>query len=59
MTIIDILFLITGILLVSWASIAAYIVVQDRAERRAWQQAEELKRWRQTIDAYRRIAEND
>lgn len=59
MTILEWLYTITGILLISWASIAGYIWLQDRAERKAWQQAEELRRWRQTIEAYRRIAERD
>lgn len=59
MTAINLLFAGTAVLLVSWASIAIYILVQDHAERKAWQRSEEYRRWRQTIDAYRRISEQD
>lgn len=59
MNIINVLFGVTAAVLVAWSSIAVYILLQDRAERRAWQRSEEARRWRQTIDAYRRISEQD
>jgi len=53
------LFAITATLLVVWLSIALYIVAGDMKQRREWRRQEDLRRWRQTIDAYRRIAEQD
>jgi len=53
------LFAITATLLVVWLSIAIYIVAGDMKQRREWRRQEDLRRWRQTIDAYRRIAEQD
>ena len=46
-------------LLVAWLSIAIYIVTGDMRKRREWRRQDDLRRWRQTIDAYRRIAEQD
>jgi len=59
MNIIHALFAITATLLIAWLSIAIYIVTGDMRERREWRRQDDLRRWRQTIDAYRRIAEQD
>ena len=59
MNIIHTLFAITATLLVAWLSIAIYIVAGDMKQRREWRRQDDLRRWRQTIDAYRRIAEQD
>ena len=59
MNVIHALFAITATLLVAWLSIAIYIVAGDLKQRREWRRQDDLRRWRQNIDAYRRIAEQD
>jgi len=49
----------TLILLLSWLSVATFIVVTDWQARRDRARQEEMRRWRQMIDAYRRIAEQE
>jgi hypothetical protein len=46
-------------LLVAWLSVLAYIVTIDWHARKEKQRREELYRWRQTVDAYRRIYEQE
>lgn len=49
----------TAVLLVSWTAIAAYIVITDWRERRRAHYEADLRRWRQTVDAMRRLYEQD
>ena len=46
-------------LLVAWLSVLAYIVTIDWRARKEKQRREELYRWRQTVDALRRIYEQE
>ena len=46
-------------LLVAWLSVLAYIVMIDWQARRDQQRRDDLHRWRQTVDAYRRIYEQE
>jgi hypothetical protein len=46
-------------LLVGWLSVLAYIVTIDWQARREQQRRDELHRWRQTVDALRRIYEQE
>ena len=46
-------------LIVAWLSVLAYIVTIDWQARKEKQRREELFRWRQTVDAYRRIYEQE
>jgi len=46
-------------LLVAWLSVLAYIVTIDWQARRDQQRRDDLHRWRQTVDAYRRIYEQE
>jgi purine-cytosine permease-like protein len=46
-------------LLVAWLSVLAYIVIIDWHARKEKQRREELYRWRQTVDALRRIYEQE
>ena len=46
-------------LLVAWLSVLAYIVTIDWQARRDQQRRDDLHRWRQTVDALRRIYEQE
>ena len=44
---------------VGWGLIAIPVLLEDRAARRRWQLEDERYRWQQTIDAMRRMYEDD
>lgn len=59
MSIIDWLFTLTGLLLVSYIGVGGYIVVTDRRERRAWEAEDARREWREFVDAMRRLEQQD
>ena len=59
MTVIDWLFAGTAVLCLAWLVTAVAIIVGDRRDRRAWEQADARAEWRAFVDAMRRLEQQD